>query len=400
VATRTQGTNAVPPRGLSTEDIDPVSTTIRVWQVTGPTATVGTSPPGCGKLRHVIGILAVGALALASAALVTAPAFLLGALPVWLVVAATLLWLHARVPAPIGRATQLTLLRGWLIAALAGFILLPPRGWLAWAPGALYTTAAICDLFDGYLARRRDEVTALGGRLDVAMDALGLAVAPLVAVVLGRLPPWYLLLGAAYYLFQAGQWLRRRRGLPLFLDRLRPTPHARMFAGYQMGLVATALFPVVGPPGTAITATLFMLPTLALFGREWLVLTGGLAPDRGTALVAAARRLLATALPVLRVAAAAAIAGLVRRGELAPGLLIASALLAAGVLTRLTAFAAGIAVALILPGRTGLPLLAFLLIMGPLMAGGGRGVLWNPEDRWLFMKAGTPRRAPVRDRAL
>jgi CDP-diacylglycerol--glycerol-3-phosphate 3-phosphatidyltransferase len=341
----------------------------------------------------VTGILVAGTLALTGAACLTGPAFLIGALPVWLVVMATLRWLQARAPAPIGRATQLTLLRGWLIAALAGFIAVPPRGWMAWAPGALYTTAAICDLFDGYLARRWDEVTALGGRLDVAMDALGLVVAPLVAVVLGRLPPWYLLLGAAYYLFQAGQSLRRRRGLPLHLDRLRPTPHARMFAGYQMGLVATALFPVLGPPGTSITATLFMLPTLALFGREWLVLTGRVAPDSGAGLVVRGRALLALMLPLVRAAAAAAIASLVWRGELTIGLLIAAALLAAGVLTRLTAFAAGIALAAILPGRTGLPLLAFLLILPPLLAGGGRGMLWNPEDRWLFMRAGTPRRA-------
>jgi hypothetical protein len=113
--------------------------------------------------------------------------------------------------------------------------------------------------------------------------------------------------------------------------------------------------------------------------------------------VARGRGALARALPAVRLAAATALAALVWRGELGRGLWLAAALLAAGALTRLTAFAAGIALCLLLPGRTGLPLATFLLILPPLLAGGGRGMLWNPEDRWLLTRAGTPRRtAPDR----
>ena len=318
--------------------------------------------------------------------------FLVAAVPVWLLVLGIFLWLRRQHPtAKIGPATAITLFRGLLLGAIAGCLPLPPLGWVAWAPGILYTTAALCDLFDGYVARRLDQVTALGARLDVALDALGLLVAPLAAVLLGRLPPFYLLLGAVYYLFQGGLWLRRRRGLALHPERLRPTPHARLYAGYQMGLVATALFPLLGPPGTTITAALFMVPTLLLFAREWLLVTGRLDPEAGRAALSAARALLGLTLPVVRAIAAALLVLLVVDGRLPPLLLGAAALLAAGVLTRLVAFAASVALARMLPGGEALPLVAYFATMALLLAGGGRAVLWNPEDRWLFTRAGPGR---------
>jgi CDP-diacylglycerol--glycerol-3-phosphate 3-phosphatidyltransferase len=320
--------------------------------------------------------------------------FLAAALPVWLLVLAIFLWLRTQDPgAKIGAATALTLSRGLLLGAMAGFLPYPQHGWIAWAPGLLYAAAAIADLFDGYLARRRDEITTLGARLDVSLDALGLVVAPLAAIILGRLPPWYLILGASYYVFRGGLRLRRRLGLPLHEHLLQPDPRARMYAGYQMGLVATALFPVLGAPGTTIAAGMFMVPTLGLFGREWLLVTGWWRPETGRATFLAARRLLDMLLPALRGLAAAGIGVLVEGGRLSPALLLAAALLAGGVLTRLTAYVAAAFLTLTLGRHEALPLVIYVATLLLLLAGGGRGVLWNPEDRWLFMRAGTPRRA-------
>jgi CDP-diacylglycerol--glycerol-3-phosphate 3-phosphatidyltransferase len=106
------------------------------------------------------------------------------------------------------------------------------------------------------------------------MDALGLLAGPLVAVAWGRLPPWYLLVGAAYYLYQAGSWWRRRLGLPVHPERVTPKPATRFFAGAQMVLVCAALPPVIDPAVTSAAATVLMLPTLALFTRDWLIVTG------------------------------------------------------------------------------------------------------------------------------
>lgn len=156
-------------------------------------------------------------------------------------------------------------------------MLLPPLGaagsaWIAWVPGPLYTIAAVGDWVDGHLARRRDQVTAAGSRLDVQIDALGLLVASLVAVRNDILPPWYLALGSAFYLFHAGLWLRARLGWPVHRERLRRDPYARFFAGVQMGLVATALYPIHRPSFDAL-ATILMLPTLGMFVREWMIAT-------------------------------------------------------------------------------------------------------------------------------
>ena len=176
----------------------------------------------------------------------------------------------------------MTLFRALLVSLIAGLLLVPPEGAVRWLPGPLYAVAALCDRYDGAIARRRGEVSALGARLDVAVDALGLLVAPLVGVVWHRLPPWYLLLGAAYYVFRAGVALRRARGLPVHPERLRPNRHARLFAGVQMTVVAAALFPFVPPWLTAPAATAAMLPTLAMFAREWLIVTGRLSADGAT----------------------------------------------------------------------------------------------------------------------
>jgi CDP-diacylglycerol---glycerol-3-phosphate 3-phosphatidyltransferase len=187
---------------------------------------------------------------------------------------------------PLGLATGLTLGRGLVISVVAGFMLLQPSATIRWLPGPLYTLAAVGDHFDGYVARRLGQVSRSGARLDVAMDGLGLLVAPLVGVAWGRLPPWYLLVGAAYYLFHGGIWLRGRLALPVYPDRLRPSRTTRFFAGLQMVLVATTLYPVLPIDLTAPAATLMMMPTLFFFWRDWRTVIGRL-PAAGTAPVPA-----------------------------------------------------------------------------------------------------------------
>ncbi|HVU50257.1 MAG TPA: CDP-alcohol phosphatidyltransferase family protein [Polyangia bacterium] len=179
--------------------------------------------------------------------------------------------------APISLATFVTLTRTLLIVLVAGFALVPPTGPALWFAGALYTLAALGDRADGALARRTG-ITALGARLDVAADALGLLVAPLVGVLWGRLPPWYLALACAYPALRAALALRRAWGRPVFPERLAPDPRARFFAGVQMTVVAASLYPVLPRELTWSAATVAMVPTLALFAGEWQLATRS-APD-------------------------------------------------------------------------------------------------------------------------
>jgi CDP-diacylglycerol--glycerol-3-phosphate 3-phosphatidyltransferase len=232
-----------------------------------------------------------------------AAAFAALALPSWFIASVTLWRARPLAAGPVasrarlGAATRLTLLRGLLVSLTAGFTLIPPVGAARWLPAVLYGTAALADRWDGAVARRLGEVTAMGAHLDGAMDALGLLSAPLVAVSWGRLPLWYLLLGAAYYLYQGAIEARRRLGLPLHPERVRRNPLTRVFAGLQMTLVAVALPPLVPLAVTTPAATLLMVPTLAFFVRDWLLITGRARLLRSEAAPPAARATGAPAVP-------------------------------------------------------------------------------------------------------
>lgn len=182
----------------------------------------------------------------------------------------------------LSAATWVTLARALGLCVLGGFLIAPPPDAASWLPGAIYTAVALGDVVDGALARRRRRTTKLGAALDVTTDVVGLMVAPLLAVLHGRLPPWYLLLSIAYPLFQVGLHLRARLGLPIHTDRRRPYPAARAWAAAQMALVAAALFPVLPRAVLWPAATAIMLPTLALFAREWRLVTAPSAPGGKT----------------------------------------------------------------------------------------------------------------------
>ena len=172
-----------------------------------------------------------------------------------------------------GPGNALTLVRGILLAALAGFLFspLPPRE-LAWLPGLIYTLAATADQFDGYLARRSKQVTRLGEMLDLSLDGLGVLIASVLVVQYGQVPAWYLLVGLARYLFLAGIWLRRRLGKPVYA--LPTSSTRRPLAGAQMGFMAVVMWPVFSPPFTYLAATLFAIPFLIGFARDWLMISG------------------------------------------------------------------------------------------------------------------------------
>jgi CDP-diacylglycerol--glycerol-3-phosphate 3-phosphatidyltransferase len=183
----------------------------------------------------------------------------------------------------LGAANWITLFRGAAVVALAGFFPLIPReagslpGAMAWAPELLYLGISLADVLDGLVARRQGRESELGSRLDTTIDAAGLLVASLLAVSLGKLPALYLLVGAAYYLFRWGIRQRRLRQQPLVV--LLPRPYARIIAGFQMGLVGVALLPPFSPAFTFPAGYIFMLPLLAGFLRDWLVVSCRLKTD-------------------------------------------------------------------------------------------------------------------------
>jgi CDP-diacylglycerol---glycerol-3-phosphate 3-phosphatidyltransferase len=168
----------------------------------------------------------------------------------------------------LGVPTFVTMFRGLLVALAAGFLATPS----VLAP--VYSLAAILDHADGRLARSRKRETRLGSRLDMEVDALGILVASLAGVSLGKLPLWYLSIGLARYAFVFGIWWRTRAGRRVRdLDR---SGLRRVLAGCQMGFLAVALWPPVSSGLAARASLAFGGATLAMFLRDWLYVSSPL----------------------------------------------------------------------------------------------------------------------------
>lgn len=170
--------------------------------------------------------------------------------------------------------TIITMVRGHLYAATAGFLLVSPTPLLAWIPGLCYGLGATLDWVDGRVARAIGGTSRLGARLDLAFDTLGFLVAPLVGVVWGRLPLVYLSLSAARYLFRGGTWWRRRRGRPV--GDLSPSRLRRWLAALQMAFITVALLPVLPTTVVHPAAVVVLVPSLAMFTWDYLEVTGRL----------------------------------------------------------------------------------------------------------------------------
>ena len=317
----------------------------------------------------------------------------------------------------LGPGNTLSLLRGLCIGLLAGFLFGPwPPGALAWVIVLLYTITDVADFLDGYVARRADHVTELGSVLDIEFDGLGTLVVILLAVSFGQLPPWYLLLGLARYLFLAGLWLRRRLGRPI--ANMPPSAHRRVFAGFQMGFLSVVLWPIVPQSMATIAGSLFAAATGLGFLRDWLVASGALDPAASgyRRVQGMLYRLFAIWLPPLwRLLLVMALANMVRAGwplppmawrELLAGwgvpaagvlaglaaalAILGGALVGLGMLPRLLSVALAVPIGFdIATGGlrwdNGLALVAtiFIQLFGP-----GRFALWPVEERFMFRRLG------------
>jgi CDP-diacylglycerol--glycerol-3-phosphate 3-phosphatidyltransferase len=88
----------------------------------------------------------------------------------------------------------LTLLRMLVIPAVV-LILMPPAGRTisfgrSLVAFVLFVSAAVTDLFDGYIARRYSMVTTIGKLLDPLADKLLVCAAMIMLIPLARVPAW------------------------------------------------------------------------------------------------------------------------------------------------------------------------------------------------------------------
>ncbi len=309
---------------------------------------------------------------------------------------------HGQVWPTLGWGNALTLTRGLCLGLLAGFLLSPwPMAWLAWGPAVLYTSASLIDIVDGVVARRSGFVSRLGSILDLELDALGVLLANVLGVLYEQVPAWYLVIGLARYVYVAGLWLRTQMGRPVY--PIPPSMNRRSTAGFQMGLLGAVLWPITAPPATTIAALMLGLPTLAIFGRDWLVATGYLDPQTPTYARRRERwlRLVKGWLPL---AARLGALGLLLNGALSLpgdglGLLGWSglALLISGALGRLGGLLLLFYIGLSAPGGP-YPLAHLWLLpcaLWPLSQGSGYLAAWQPEESFFNQRLGSRRVRPA-----
>lgn len=177
-----------------------------------------------------------------------------------------------------GLANSLTLVRSGLYSVVAGFALVAPTPEVAWLPALCYGSGVVLDGLDGPVARTVGRETPLGERFDLTADTAGLVAAPVVAVLWGLLPWWYLAVSAARYVFIGVIRWRRYRGYRVF-----ETPDndiSKYIAGLQMLFVTATLLPAVPATLTRTLAPVIIAPTILVFGRDILAVSGRYPPSR------------------------------------------------------------------------------------------------------------------------
>lgn len=302
----------------------------------------------------------------------------------------------------LGLANRVTLLRGWLIAVAGGFFLLDTgRAISLWLPAVAYMAAAVIDRVDGFIARRSGQVSLLGAELDTVFDAMGLAVAPLVAWWFGKVHWSYLAVGLAWFLYQWGQARRHRLGLPV--HPLAPNFLRRTLAGFQMGFLAVALWPVIDPAFSITAGWAFMLPMLVGFGIDWLVASGRIRPaDPGTALFFERLERVGDTVvkPLLRLLLVAGLAWSFRHAQVsvvalfggtwfgylqAVGVMLGVCLVFLGLMGRLGCLILIVLLGAHFPGSPDTPAAVLFIVscVWVMVLGTGRFSLWQWDDVWV-----------------
>lgn len=299
----------------------------------------------------------------------------------------------------LGWANRMTFARGWLVAATAGFLLISPtlqqHAVLVWIAAASYSVAAIFDRVDGFIARKTQRSSILGAELDTVFDAFGLLVAPLLALLLGKIHPSYLLVSIAYYFFVLGIMFRRRYHKPVY--PLAPSRLRRTLAGFQMAYVAVVLWPPFKAEVTVVAGFGFMLPLLAGFLVDWCVVSGRL--DAGATHTIRFFRTMNTMsntflLPAIRLAMIPAVLTIASQSTWPAAVqiivFISLALIAPGMAGRTGAMLLLMLLAWTVPVPVGEPIMLLTLFgaITIILLGCGRFSVWQADDDWINRQDG------------
>ena len=145
-------------------------------------------------------------------------------------------------------ANRLTVLRMVLTPFVAVALLASFPGWQLVSAG-LVAGAAVTDLFDGYLARRRNQITALGALLDPIADKFLISTIFICLVARGLCPAWVaiVIVGREFAVTALRMVVLQRGGsVPVnLLGKIKM--HAQVYA--VLLVLAGAFYPTLAPLG-------------------------------------------------------------------------------------------------------------------------------------------------------
>lgn len=170
--------------------------------------------------------------------------------------------------ARLGAANHVTIVRGALIALLAGLFGEHDTPATTSVAVVVASAALALDGVDGRLARRSGMASGFGARFDMETDAVFVAVLALLVWYFGKAGVWVLLSGLMRYLFAA---------VVAVIPRLqRPVPstfRGKCIAVLQMIALIAALAPICRPAVSAWIAAIGLLALVLSFSLDvvWLL---------------------------------------------------------------------------------------------------------------------------------
>ena len=167
-------------------------------------------------------------------------------------------------------ANILTMSRIAAIPAIVGFMMLPGLVW-HWIALALFIVACVTDWFDGYVARRLDQVSPLGRFLDPIADKLVVAAVLMILVSIRHIDGWAIL---AALIILCREILVS--GLREFLAELRVGVPVSMLAKWKTTVQMVALgFLIVAKPASELPINAMLIGEILLWIAAGLTLLTG-----------------------------------------------------------------------------------------------------------------------------
>jgi phosphatidylglycerophosphate synthase len=157
-----------------------------------------------------------------------------------------------------GAANQVTLVRGALVALLAGLIGEAAGSALAAFVTTVATATAVLDGLDGWLARRMRLASAFGARFDMETDALLIMVLAVLTWQFGKAGVWVLGSGLLRYAFVVAG-----RVLPALRQPLPPSQRRKSVAVAQVVALIVTVAPFV-PTSLSVPVAALALGALLL----------------------------------------------------------------------------------------------------------------------------------------